>query len=279
MITGGAKFFQRSLSLFSDEQLTVSATSGTASAQRALDRNKVTYWRSVGSNDTVTETFEITWDNDVTFDRLLLIDHNFKEFNVQYDVAGVWTHFASVTGIGGSLANISETTFSEDSAYYEFTQVTTDKIRLQVVKTQVANDEKYLNQLIVTNELGTLEGYPDISGVEWSRNERSKKMLSGRTLSLKGEETFKCSMNFRNYPASLSNDIDLIFSLFDSEETFLLWLCGGRYGSDYFRKALRGWRLRDVFSMQTVGGINPDYTSNSYILPVNFKFNMVESVD
>lgn len=279
MISGGIKFFSRSESIFADGTFTVSASSANESVSRAFDRNKVTYWRSTGSNDTVTETITVTWGDAVTFDRLFLIDHNFKEYNVQYDVAGVWTHFASVVGIDGSLANLSETTFSDDTSYYEFTPVTTTGLRIQVVKTQVANEDKYISQVIVTTEMGTLEGYPDVQGIEWDRNERSKKMLSGKTLTLKSEETFKCTLNFKNYPPSLSNDIDLMFQFFDLEETFLVWLCGGRRGSDYFRKQLRGWRLRDVFSMQTVGKISPDYTSNSYVLPVNFKISFVESVD
>lgn len=279
MISGGVKFFSRSESIFADGTFVVSASSANESVGRAFDRNKVTYWRSTGSDDTVTETITVTWGSAVTFDRLFLIDHNFKEYNVQYDVAGVWTHFASVVGIDGSLANLSETTFADDSSYYEFTPVTTTGLRIQVVKTQVADEDKYISQVVVTTELGTLQGYPDIQGIEWDRNERSKKMLSGKSLTLKSEETFKCTLNFKNYPPSLSDDVDLMFQLFDIEETFLVWLCGGRRGSDYFRKQLRGWRLRDLFSMQTVGKIAPDYTSNSYVLPVNFKISFVESVD
>jgi hypothetical protein len=278
-ISGGVKFFERPVSLFSDGNIEVTASTGGGAASRALDRNRVTYWRSVGSDDTTTETITLTFTAPVTFNRIFLLDHNFQGFNVQYDLSSVWTHFTSVVGLDGSQSNVTETAFSEDSAYYEHASVTTTGVRIQVTTTQVADEDKYLNQLVLTNELGTLVGYPDITGIEFSRNERSKKMLSGRTLSLKGEETFKVNLAFKNYPPSLSADIDLAMSLFDMEETFLVWLCGGRRGTDYFKKTLRGWRLRDLFSVQTAGGVAPDYTSNSYVLPVNLKINLVESVD
>lgn len=278
-ITGGIKFFSRPVSYFSDGEITATASTGDALVSRALDRNRVTYWRSNGSDDTTTETITITWDTAQTFDRIALIDHNWKEYNVKYLSGVSYVHFASVVGIDGAQANISETTFADDSSYYEFTQVTTTSIQIEVVKTQTADDEKYLNQCVVTSELGTLVGYPDISGVEFSRNEKSKRMLSGKQLTLKSEEFFKCTLNFKTYPAKLSDDIDLMASLFDMEETFLVWLCGGRRGSGYFKKQLRGFRLRDMFSMQTQGTFNPDYTANVYVSSVNFRINLIESVD
>ena len=206
------------------------------------------------------------------------MDHNFKGFNIKYDSGGSFVHFASVVGLDGSQTNITETSFADDTAYYEIPTTTTTRMQIEVTTTQTADEEKYLNQVLVTTELGTLVGYPDISNVEFSRNERSKKMLSGRVLTLKGDETFKCSLVFKNYPASLGADIDLMTHLFDLEQTFLLWLCGGRRGTTYFRKALKGWRLKDIFSMQTSGAITPDYRENVYINPVNLKINSVEAV-
>lgn len=279
MISGGAKFFSRPVSYFSDGEITASASTGTSLVSRALDRNAVTYWRSNGSDDTTTETITITWDASQTFNRIFLVDHNFKEFEIKYLSGVSYVSFASVVGLDGTQSGIAETTFADDTAYYEFTQVSTTSIQVTVLKTQVADEEKYLNQLIVTTELGTLQGYPDITGSEFSRQERSKKMLSGKQLTLKSEGFFKCTLNFKTYPARLSDDIDLMFSLFDKEETFLVWLCGGRRGSNYFKYQLRGFRLRDVFSMQTQGAIGPDYTANVYVSSVNFKVNLIESVD
>lgn len=277
MISGGVKFFHRSKCLAQDGA-TVIASSGNASAARALDRNTFTYWRTSGSTDASTETFELSFTEPMAIDRIILADHNFKSFSIQYDVSGVWTDFTSVVGIDGSTGNILETAFTNDTAYYEFDEVTTGKLLLSVTEAQVVDAQKYLNQFIVTTEIGTLQGYPVIKNTELSRNLRSQKMLSGRTLTMKSDEYFKVDLEFKNYPASLSDDIDLIFSLHDMEDNFLVWLCGGRYGSTYFKKQLRGHRLRDIFPMQLDSVIKPIYSDSVYVNTVNFMASLSEDV-
>ena len=276
-ITGGVKFFDRSNCLAMDGTTAVAST-GNASGLRALDRNPVTYWRTVGSNDATTETFEVTFTEAKTINRVFLVDHNFKDFMVQYDVAGVWTDFTSVVGVDGALTGIQQTGYSKDTSYYEVAQVSTNKVLLTITTTQGVDAEKYLNQLIVTSELGTLVGYPGIAGSEFSKNLRVQKMLSGRALIMKSDEFFQMDLRFQDYPSSLSADIDLMFSLHDRDDNFLVWPCGGRYGSAYFRKTLRGFRLRDVMAMQVDSSIKPSYSKNIYTGQVNFTVSLSEDV-
>jgi len=139
-ISGGIKFFEKSKNLFA-EGATILATTGSTSANFCIDRNPITYWRSTGSTDAVTEELIIEFDEIKDINRLLLVDHNWKDFNAQYDNAGTWTHFTSVFGIDGAKANITETAFADDTAYYEFTLVSTDKSRIQVTKTQTADQQ------------------------------------------------------------------------------------------------------------------------------------------
>jgi len=277
-ISGGIKVFDRSQCLGQDGAV-IAASSGDSSSIRALDRSLVSYWRSVGSIDSITETITITFNASKVINRILLLDHNWKEFTVKYFSGGSYVNFASVLGIDGSIASISETTFAEDSAYYEFAPVATTSIQITVTKTQVVDQEKYINQIIATTELGTLVGYPDVNGLDMTTNAREKKVLSGKIITMKSEKSLKFSLAFKNYPPSLSNDIDLMFSLWESDDTFLIWLCGGRRGSNYFRKQLRGFRLRDVICAQTSAVINPDYSKNVFTLPINFTIKMNEAVD
>lgn len=277
-ISGGIKFFKRSKCLF-DDGTTLTVTSGTDAARYMLDKNTISAWRSVASNDVTTETIEITFNGSKTINRLLFLNHNWKSFTVKYFSGGSFVHFASVTGIGGSMSNITETVFADDTAYYEFTPVITTKIQIMVTTTQVANQEKYIFQVIATEELGTLAGYPEIKLSEFDRNQRKNEMLSGRTLTQKSEDSFKTNLAFRDYPPLYSADIDLIASLHDMEETFLIWLCGGRRGSTYFKKQLRGFRLQDAISVQLISNLGLHYTGNLYKGPVNFNAKFEETVD
>lgn len=278
-ISGGIKFFEPSMNLEVNGS-EISASSGDSSAPYCIDRNPSTYWRSVASNDLTTEEIVVTFDEDKTFSRLFLLDHNWKDYNVKYDVAGVWTNFANVSGLDGSVASVVQTTFADNSSYYEFDSITTGSIRIQVTKTQTANQEKYLSQIICTEEIGTLQGYPTISSVDVDRNSRVKKTLSGRYVVQKSEETFGCDLAFKNYPvtSTYNEDIDIAMALHDREESFLVWLCGGRRGTDYFRYTLRGFRLMDVIPMQITKAFKLSYASNVYINAVNASVSMEESI-
>lgn len=280
MISGQIKFFDKSRCLYADGS-SATASSGNASANFALDRNTNTYWRSVSSNDTVTETFQITFASNQTLSRILLLDHNWKQFTVKYDLSGVWTDFASVVGLDGALGGgISETAFADDSAYYEFTPVTTGKILITVTKTQTANQDKYLNQAIVTTELGTLVGYPNVKDVTYQAFPRIQKVLSGKDIVQKSEQGFQCKLDFSNYPpdSNGSPDFDLMASLFDRDDNFMIWLCGGRRGSTYFKYALRGFRLRDCPTVQMVTPLSVNYTENVYINPLNLSCEFHEAI-
>lgn len=276
-ISGGIKFFARSKCLLEDGT-EITATSGDAAADRCLDRNPISYWRSVGSDDTITEELEIFFTEEKTISRLMLVDHNFKGYNIQWYDGATYQNFTGVVGIGGALASVIETAYGRDTAYYEFTPVTTGRIRIQVTTTQVVDAQKSISQVIATTELGTLAGFPQIKDTELSRNLRTEKMLSGRMLTFKSDEFFKVTLDFKDYPARLSADIDLLFSLHDSEDTFLIWLCGGRVGTPYFSKQMRGYRLRDIVAVQLTDALKPIYSKNVFTNQVNFSAKFQEAV-
>lgn len=268
MISGGIKFFKQSKIL----NATASAPiSGDASVSAILNANKETFYRSVGSSDAVTEEIEITFAEQKTIDRLFLVNINAKSFNVMYDVTGTWSHFANVTDVDGSQTNITETVYSNDTYYAEFDSVTTNKIRIQITETQVANAEKFINQVIVTEEIATLVGYPEIKQVDMNRQIRSKKTISGKFSVQKSLESFSVNLAFKDYPSSsvYNVDIDAMIELHDLEDPFITWLCGGRHGTQYFKYALPGFRLKDVIQTQVNKSYKLNYTNNIYVNPLN----------
>lgn len=277
-ITGHPKFFEKNKCLEKDGA-SITASSGQASAAYCLDANSFTVWRSSGSSDATTEELLIEFDS-ATFNRLFLVGINLKDFNVMYDNAGTWTHFASVVGIGGSKSNITETAFADSTAYYEFTQVTTTSIRIQSLKTQTANQEKYISQVIATEELGTLVGWPKIKTVDQSRNNRVVKTLSGKYSIQKSIEVASFDLEFKDYPgnSTYSVDVDLMMELHDLEDPFLVWLCGGKRGTTFFRYTHRGYRLQDVYQMQISKAFSLGYGGGSYAAGLNLKVELEEVI-
>ena len=162
-----------------------------------------------------------------TFDRILLLDHNFKLFDIQYDSGG-FTDFSNVIGLDTPASSpasaISETTFADTSAYYQFDSVTTTSVRIRCTETQVVDAQKFLNQVILTTEIGTLVGFPTIAP-SVSRNVRVQQALSGRQSVQKSNEVLNYDFDFADYSlgTTYGPDLDLMFQLFDREDPFIVW--------------------------------------------------------
>lgn len=275
-ITGGIKFFDENLA-DSKTGADAVASSGDPSADFILDRNQYTVWRSVGSDDTTTETLEITLAASESFSRLFLARHNFKEFKVEY-WSGAWVDFSNVIGVNGATSSvISETAYEENTAYYEFDEVTTDRILISATKTQVVDEEKFLNSFVVTSELGTLEGFPIIKDATKDKKLRKSILLNGRSFVTKSLEVFRTAIDFKNYPPGLEDDLNLSYSLFDRDNNFYVWLCGGRSGEPYFKYQLRGYLLEDLILVQTVNIFKDKYRKNIYNNPVSLQVKLEEA--
>lgn len=274
-ITGGIKFFNKNKSLYKDNTA-ITASSNDASAKYMLDNNKYTQWESVGSNDLTTETIVITMSSARDIDRIFLIGINWKEFNVKYWNGSAYVNFANVTSIIGSPTGISETAYALSTAYYEFDSVNTTEFQIQIVKTQTADQEKEIIRFIATEEIGTFLGYPNVNQFQHNKNLRKEDVLSGKNIIQKSYETTSMRINFNNYP--YQDDIDILAILHDSIDPFLVWPCGGRYGTTYFKIEQRGWRLEDVFNMQTSKTLLSNYEKNIYINGVDTSISLDEHV-
>lgn len=261
-ITDRPKFFKRNTALFSDGT-TATASSGVG-IDNILTNRQLVYWESSGSDDTTTETITVTYNTTVTIDRILLNRINFKEFTVKYDISSVWTDFTSVVGLDGALGGgISETDFGDETAYYEVDSISTTGIQITATKTQTADQEKLIYNLFTTEELGTLVYPPQITPINATRKPRQSEALSGLANIQKGYDIVNFSMTFESHPSEA--DMDLIETLYNSQNSFLVWLCGGKRSTPNFRFTVKGYKLRDIYNMQTSGGITPGYPGSIYV--------------
>lgn len=255
-ISGGIKFFDKSKCLLKDGAA-IAASSGDASADYALSMNRYLRWDSVGSNDTTAETLVITFPS-ATIDRILLVDHNLKDFSITYGAGA--SAFSGVVGINGAGSGIIETAFAQDTAYYEFTPVTTTRINITATKTQMANAQKYITLIAATAEIGTLEGYPTVTPTIIA-NEKRAQTLGGKYITQKSYEIFGAKLAFEY---TSQNDVNILNTLFETQAPFLIWLCGGKYSTDNFSVDLKNWRLKDLYQVQTYGQISNTFRKGIY---------------
>jgi hypothetical protein len=272
-ITGGIKFFERNQALAKDGN-TASATTNDGAAIYLLTNNKYVRWESVNSNDITTEVVTITFKNTRTIDRLLLTRHNLKQYQITYNGTN---EFANVSNLDGDLVGgIAETTYDKNTSYYKFDEVQVDSITITMNTTQVADAQKFITELVATRELGTLAGFPRVRNMLHSRNLRGAKVLSGKNVLQPTYETTSFRLGLSNY--AVKNDVLLFDSIHEREQSLLVWLCGGRYGDEFFPTPQRGFNLEDLYSMKINRPLPANYANGIYTNGANGTLSFVEVV-
>lgn len=275
MITGSMKFFERSKAR---HPLGVRASaSGGISANNVLSENRFSNWESSPSDDTITEMLVITFPNAVRANRLLLINHNFKDFNISFNLdAG--NNDPTITDINNNNVNLTNGIYTIDdnnlnTSYFAFNSIAFTQITINIHTTLIKDQNKFLNQLIVTDEIGTFVGYPEIKKISFNMNESRVKTKAGPSFVNKQLRTLAdLTLNFKNYTKEI--DIELANNLFIREQDFLFWISGG---NQKFRYALRGFRLDDLFKMQAVKGFSTGYSYGSYQGLMQAQLRLTES--
>ena len=270
-ITGGIKFFDRSQCLAKDGSV-ANPESGEDSGPYALSMNKYVRWDSVGSDDGTPVGFQVLFPEPTTFSRLFVVGTNIKEFIIFYNNSDNFTNVISLNGplVGG----ITEMDNTLDTLYYEFDEVTANSITLVMEATQIPDQDKYITLIAVTNEIGTLEGYPTTTP-EIDANEKVARTQNGKFITQKGFEVFSGRLQLEY---TSQNDINIFNSLYEGQEPFLIWLCGGKFGEENFSVEFKNWRLIDLFQVQTSGRIVTTFRSNVYTCSPLITVRFIEEV-
>ena len=231
-ITGNAKVFYKNYLYGLD---TTSVLVSTGASNNLVVKDKYRRWLSVGSDDTITETIEITFPAAKTVDRIALLIMNWKEFNAQYWNGSAYTDFAAVISDSNSTpaASLSETDNALDCKYYEFTSVLTLKVKFSITKTITTNAQKYIGNIYVGQEIGTFSD--DITS---EPNSIDAFLIQGETYkTLTGLGQYQILKNaYGKFRAKIkikrmfeSNDIAIVKTMFAEREVGFL-LNGGTTG-------------------------------------------------
>lgn len=266
----GLKFFDKSKSLFKD-LVTVVASTGNDTAKHVLSMKRDFFWESVGSDDVTTETITITLPATQAISRLFLVTHNFKKYQIKYEDSGL-QDFTNVVGLEGSLSGIDASGYAFNTSYYTFDSVTTDEIVITVDTTQVVDAEKNLTIFIITNELGSFVGYPGNRGIIFDPNEKIATGISGLGSIIKGVESIEIDLNLSAYPNQA--DITLVDTLLARVDPFLVWPNAGLLSQ--FKLIQKGWKLQDIYQVQTVGDNLSGFHKNIYTSGVEKRISLLE---
>lgn len=272
-VSGGIKFFYKNYGDLDNDSASASVSTGSSARNFARSRKTYLYWISEGSDDTTTETYELRFGESKDIDRIILNRHNFKAFTVEYWDGAAWADFADVVTPSGTKTNITETANTETTNYYEFTSVSTEKIRVSIDTTQTTNAEKYIYEVIATEEIGTLTGYPVYIGSN-NRATADKKAIDGRISKTILGTVFSCQLQFQRY--GIEADHTIMQTLWDLEAPFLIYPSGADESQFRYESKI-GNRNRDIYLVNFASDFSPNYDMNVYKNALNYAVSFIES--
>jgi hypothetical protein len=186
-----------------DSFTTLTVSSGATSKASLYDRTFSTQWQSVGSSDVVTETIEVIWPGVVTMDRISVLGHNLKEFNVQYWDGGGYVDFSTP---------INETVNTTTDNFYSFNSVSTLKIKLSATKTIIANAQKQIGELLAYQEHFSIsdDDMPDQENpIAHFRQTEHEKVNGGSVIVIESlTSKYQNTFSFNNVPKTTRDYIE-----------------------------------------------------------------------
>lgn len=141
--------FLRKNELNTTTQIVVDAVN-TATVGNIFDRDTRTKWTTVGYGTTTSTVLSIEFATATSIDKIFIQNHNLKQFRVFYN---------SITA-STFTPNISETTNSATSNYYDVATTTVNSIQIQVDRATTADTEKMIGELYVGSLMLAFEQNP-----------------------------------------------------------------------------------------------------------------------
>ena len=271
--TGRVKFFSRSELLASDG-VDAMASSGGNSVSNLLSFDRTGYWQSDDQQDGTASTISINFRRPTIISRLLIVDTNVKDITINFNAP-----LANIVDIDNlPISSLSPYANNNSAIYLEFDAVEVLSMDIIATNTQTPDQRKYIRQIIAANEIGAFTGFPEVSSFNENHNPIVHRASTGVKNVVKQIRTIDSfNLRFKTYP--VESDISLSDTLYNwRQKSFSLWPCGGGYGSDHFLFEKEGWRLQDIYNVQTVGIKSHKWWRNLYKSGVQTSLRMVEVI-
>ena len=254
MITGAIKFLKRPVTLAND-----GASVSIDSAKNLLSFNDLFYFENEG-----VASFTVFFSRSMAINRLFIVDTNAISIRV--------SNIQNATDQDMMPVEFPYTP-RDKTSYFEFDSIALNALDITLVPPP--GETLYCRQIIATSEIGTLEGYPQVSTFNLTNNEIKNKTNTGLIHITKQSKILQLfSLRLRAYPSQ--HDVSLLEGLYEQSESFLLWPCGGSNGERYFNVNQEGWRLEDIYNVQTTGTTSRRWNKNFHLGGVNSRLRFVE---
>lgn len=190
--------------------------SSTATVENLLIRDVRFQYVSSGLNvDGTIASIRINFDATVSVSRIGILEHNLKNFRIYYN--GTTANTFALTSTGATTAsNFSSN--SETSQYLSATPVDCTSVSIDMYSTQVANQEKALGYLVLSNVLSDLDGrVPSAQNYRplFSPKQVVHELSDGSFRSQVVDRKFSCNITLDFVSKELQQELKEVFDLHD----------------------------------------------------------------
>lgn len=228
------------------------------------NRNNNSGWNTSGSDDAANTQILVDLGDYQNVDMIMFVRHNFKNFLIEF--------YDSDLGDFNTYENVIDnevaTSLFEKSIY-------TNQIRITITGTMVADDDKTMRQLIITQSFfnGQFEGWPQINKPTASLNKKSTKMISGKVRIVETRGAYSCELSVKLL--KIDEDLTIIENIYFNREGVLMLLSGG--DEDQFSSRRIGYRNEDIVLVSPTNELELPFVKN-YTTGIKIKMKLVEVV-
>lgn len=270
-MAGQIKFFRKNHIDLDRPNISISVSDAVAiddgadSLNLIRNRNNNSGWMTTTSDDSANTELLIDLGDYLDVDMVMLVKHNFKSFLVEY--------YDNDTSSFQTYENISDN--SNDTSILT-KSVNTDQIKITIYGTIIADSDKILRQLIITENFGVgeFEGWPQIKRPTASLNKKVNRLLSGKVNVVEKRGAFSVSLEVKFW--IIDNDLTLVENIYYNREGVLMLISGGN--EDQFASKRIGYRNEDIVLVRPVNELELPYNKGIYKNGIKVKMDLEEVV-
>lgn len=275
------KFFDINLLDLSNKNVSITVIDGVAKSTGQLNvdlmrnRDNFSGWGTTGSNDGANTTLEVDYKELLEKRTLIISGHNIASLKVEKWNGSAYVDFATPVDITGNTEDVLEIDLGPEEVFSKF--------RIILRGTMVANEDKFITQLILTDPIGAgqLTFYPEITEYQFGPDKGENQAISGKSHIFETVGSAGLQMSVKGVATKADMDIFEQIVLF-RRRGFLFWPCGGvdqevSAGGQFSRKT-EGWKRKDIFHMKTKTKWNPVWYEQIYTSSLDIKIGMVEAI-
>lgn len=245
-----------------------SVATATGTPNFVRDRKNSTGWATTGSSDLATCTFAAESSQEETFDTIILIGHNFKNFTIQRFNGTIYEDFSPAINVTNNTAT---------STKYSVASNSTTSVKITITGTMTADDDKFLAQMIITNQLydfGTTNQME--MDIVLDRDKKLTKTVSGKYHVARKPGGLSAKISKKNITTAAA--LAALKAIYESNFGFLFSFSG--FDESLFTKttAQFGYRKQDIFLMKAKTELESNYNDSYFNRGQDHKIDLIEII-